>query len=103
MAVKRRTASILLTHFESCSVALFAACAIGAIPGAHAQMPASASGRPQSRVGDTAFARADGNKDGRLSRDEARLLPAISERFDDLDQNRDQYLSRAEFEEGLKQ
>jgi hypothetical protein len=102
MAPKKRHSSILLTHFEACSVALFAACAIGAAGGSHAQTTNTAAGRG-SRVGDTAFARADGNRDGRLSRDEARLFPVISERFDELDLDHDQFLSRAEFEEALKQ
>ncbi|MDB5895406.1 MAG: hypothetical protein JWQ88_2937 [Rhodoferax sp.] len=101
MPSKKTSASMLLTHFECCSVALFAAFAISAAAGAHAQVSTSSSGR--SRVGDTAFARADGDRDGRLSREEARLFPAVSERFDELDLDRDQFLSRAEFEEALKQ
>lgn len=100
MSVKRRNKFYLLANFEACSVALFAACAIGAAANAHAQTPSSASGR--SRSGDTAFARADSNRDGKLSRDEAKLLPAISERFDEIDMDRDQFISRPEFEEALK-
>lgn len=100
MTVKRRNKFNLLPNFEACSVALFAACAIGAAVGTHAQTTTSTSGRSSS--GDTAFARADRNKDGKLSRDEARLLPAISERFDEIDADHDGFLSRAEFEEALK-
>ncbi|APW35888.1 hypothetical protein RD110_00575 [Rhodoferax koreense] len=100
MSVKRRNKFNLLPNFEACSVALFAACAIGAAVGAHAQSPNGNAGR--SRSGDTAFSRADTNKDGKLSRDEAKLLPAISERFDEIDADRDQFISRSEFEEALK-
>lgn len=101
MSAKRRK-KFLLPNFEACSVALFAACAIGAA-GAHAQASSNTTGNSgRSRAGDTAFSRADSNKDGKLSREEARLLPAIYERFDQIDTDRDQFLSRAEFEEGLK-
>lgn len=100
MSVKRRKKFNLLANFDACSVALFAACAIGAAVGAQAQTPGSVSGR--SRSGDIAFARADSNKDGRLSREEALLLPAISERFDEIDADRDQFISRSEFDEALK-
>jgi Ca2+-binding EF-hand superfamily protein len=103
MSAKKRN-RFLLPNFEACSVALIAACAIGAA--AHAQSPAastaSTASNGRSRAGDSAFARADRNKDGKLSREEARLLPAIFERFDQIDVDRDEFLSRAEFDEALK-
>ena len=46
---------------------------------------------------DAAFQRADRNGDGRLSRAEADHLPAIAARFEQLDANRDQFISREEF------
>jgi Ca2+-binding EF-hand superfamily protein len=46
---------------------------------------------------EAAFARADVNGDGRLSRQEAVHLPAIEARFDALDTNHDGYLSFEEF------
>lgn len=98
MAEKRRQATRFLPNFEACSVALFAACAIGASMGVHAQTPI----RPGGRVGEAAFARADTNKDGRLSREEAVRLPAISERFDQIDTDHDGFISPMEFEEALK-
>lgn len=105
MTAKKRN-RFLLPNFEACSVALFAACAIGTAGGAHAQTPTntstSTSSSGRSRVGDTAFARADSNKDGKLSPEEARLLPAIFERFEQIDVDKDRFLSRAEFEEALK-
>ncbi len=100
MSVERRGKFKLLPNFEASSVALFAACAIGVAFGAHGQTTGSTAAR--SRSGDFAFARADSNKDGRLSREEARLLPALSERFEEIDLDRDQFLSRAEFDEALK-
>ena len=46
---------------------------------------------------EAAFARADVNGDGKLSRAEAVHLPAIEARFDELDTNRDGFLSVDEF------
>ena len=46
---------------------------------------------------EAAFARADRNGDGRLSREEAQRFPEIAARFDELDRDRDNFLSFAEF------
>ncbi len=46
---------------------------------------------------EAAFARADLNGDGRLSREEAVHLPAIEARFDEIDTDHDGYLSFEEF------
>jgi Ca2+-binding EF-hand superfamily protein len=61
--------------------------------GAAAQTPAA----PTSETVGLAFQRADGNGDGKLSPDEASRLPAIAEKFDALDKDRDGYLSLDEF------
>ncbi|MDR3064012.1 MULTISPECIES: EF-hand domain-containing protein [Comamonas] len=50
-----------------------------------------------------AFERADANHDGQLSAQEARQLPAISQRFEEIDSDRDGQLSRAEFDKGAQQ
>lgn len=60
------------------------------------------SGKPRLRQVDAAFARTDNNQDGKLSRAEAEHLPAIALRFDQLDTNKDQFLSREEFDNALK-
>jgi len=52
---------------------------------------------PEPTAAEAAFRRADTNKDGRLSREEAAALPAILARFDELDANKDGFLSLEEF------
>jgi hypothetical protein len=59
------------------------------------------SGPTNQEVG-AAFIRADANKDGKLSRQEAVRFPAVEQRFDQIDTNKDQFVSREEFEIALK-
>jgi hypothetical protein len=88
-----------------------AGCAVDAPAAAPARVPviAAAGARPApaarprepsatERVAlEAAFARADLNGDGRLSREEAVHLPAIEARFDELDTDHDGFLSFEEF------
>ena len=113
------------THpFNSRSVMLFAALAMGgaaalqahAAAGADAKTvigPAPATqaapskfsagpGGPAPSASRTAFERADANHDGQLSTQEAATLPAIGNRFGPLDTNKNGFLSYEEFERGVK-
>ena len=49
-----------------------------------------------SRDVNEAFARADVNSDGKLDRREAELFAPVAQRFDELDSNNDNYVSREE-------
>lgn len=49
---------------------------------------------------EAAFAAADTNKDGKLSKAEASPLPAIAARFEELDRDKDGFLSLEEFMTG---
>ena len=49
---------------------------------------------------EAAFARGDSNGDGKLSRAEAQRFPEIAARFDELDTDRDGFLSLIEFSVG---
>lgn len=49
-----------------------------------------------------AFSRADANRDGQLSAQEAATLPAIGNRFKELDADQNGMLSHEEFNEGAK-
>lgn len=115
--------------FDTRSVMLFAALSLSGMGALHAQAsppPVSQygpAGRPplpttQSQTGSPspsgpaartplstattsmAFDRADTNQDGQLSAREAAQLPAIGQRFKELDSDGNGSLSRAEFEKG---
>ncbi|MCE1191958.1 MAG: EF-hand domain-containing protein [Acidovorax sp.] len=110
-----------ISSFDSRSVMLFAALALGGAGALQAQAQGAASGGSKSpaaqgsdapysygpgtgnpsRAATNAFNRADADKDGKLSEQEATQLPAISQRFKELDTDRNGSLSPTEFEKGL--
>lgn len=92
-----------IINFEACSVALLAALTIGTAPFARAQGAASSAQGSASNAGSAAaFARADKNNDGKLSLEEAQALPAVAERFRQIDTDADGAISRAEFDQAVK-
>lgn len=101
--------------FDTRSVMLFAALSLGGTAALQAQTSAPRQPPPQSdatssygpgtgnpsKAATTAFQRADTDKDGKLSEKETTQLPAISQRFKQLDADQNGYLSPTEFEKGL--
>lgn len=126
MQIKRQP----LLSFDSRSVMLFAALTLGGTAAVHAQtagqlhppgsaVPAEKSGSSRFTTGGTpsagsgagtgttattsavdVFERADTNRDGQLSPQEATHVPAIAQRFKELDKDGNGLLSRSEFQKG---
>jgi hypothetical protein len=118
--VARQASKDSIPYFELCSVILLAAFVMGAASAAHAQgatpstsgvidttqsapsqMRVAADAAPARKVTsmdlDAAFNRADVDRDGQLSRTEAEHFPAVAQRFEQIDSNRDTFISREEF------
>ena len=98
-----------IPNFEARSVLLVAAMAFGGIAGAQGQTssPTPATGASAAAGSipsnsatakdvDAAVDRADTNKDGKLSRTEAENLPSVAQRFEQIDTDRDTFVSREE-------
>ena len=81
--------------FTSLAAALLASVAMAA----QAQAPApGAESTPKDKLAvEAAFKRADVNKDGKLSRAEAEMLPGVAARFDAFDKDKKGYLTFDEF------
>lgn len=90
--MQRRHPSILTT--AAAVIALTLAMPLASAP-ASAQTTAQAASPAEA-----AFKRADANGDGKLSKEESARLPAIAARFDELDKDKDGFLSMAEFMAG---
>ncbi len=94
--------------FNAMSVAIISAAALY-MPMAYAQMTAPSQPAPSAPAANAdtarymeAFSRADKNADGKLSKEEAENLPAIAQRFDQIDVDKDGSISQAEYLEALK-
>ncbi len=109
-----KQATVYLTNFEVSSVALLATLVLGGAATLHLRARAdeatNAKNTPyvqvsgiSSRSGTVAFQRADTNRDGKLSREEAERLPAVAEVFQQHDLNKDGYLQPEEFEQAIRQ
>ena len=98
-----------IPNFEARSVLLVATLAFAGIAGAQGQTispipgrdaPAATGSVPANKATsndvNAAFDRADADKDGKLSRTEAENLPAVAQRFEQIDSDRDTFVSREE-------
>jgi len=85
-----------LTH-SALVAALLAGFAFGAA--AQTKAPADTPAKSQTAA-ESAFASADTNNDGKLSKEEAARLPAVAAKFDQLDKDKKGYLTLEEFAAG---
>ncbi len=105
MTSRRRRILIDTRKFNAMSVAIISTAAMY-VGAAQAQMTAPSS-KPPTASPDTAryleaFERSDKNADGKLSKEEAESLPAIAQRFEQIDTDKDGFISKAEYLEALK-
>ena len=106
--MKNRKQHFIL-NFALRSVVLLSALVIGASTAAYAQStaaPMTGSAQAGASTGsasattkdlDAAYAKADTNKDGKLDKKEAQMMPAVADRFEQLYTNSDGFISREEF------
>lgn len=111
--VAGRVQPLLTGKLAMSSACLMAALALGATAPAHAQTaetaktgntPAASGSAtapvPQNRATsadlDEAFRQTDANGDGKINREEAANFPAVLQRFEAIDTDRDSFVSRAE-------
>jgi Ca2+-binding EF-hand superfamily protein len=85
---------------NSLVLALWAAICMSASAQASAPPSAVRTSATERAAIEAAFARADTNNDGKLSREEAQRFPAIFLKFDELDRDKDGFLSLEEFAVG---
>eukprot|EP01136_Pigoraptor_vietnamica_P009559 Opistho-1_new@3080 len=88
-----------IPNFEMRSVLLLALLTLGTAAAVRAQTPGPAipANRATPQDLEAAFQRADADRDGKLSRQEAERFPAVAQRFDQIDSNRDSFISLEEF------
>jgi hypothetical protein len=68
-------------------------------------MPSGATAQtapPQDTSPQALFARIDTNSDGKVSKEEATRMPGVATRWEELDKNKDGWLSREEFVAGFR-
>lgn len=63
--------------------------------------PAAAPQSAAAKEMPAAFVKADANKDGKLSKQEAKVVPGLAAKFDDVDTDQDKMVSSTEFEKFL--
>jgi len=83
---------------SSLVAAVLASFALGAV--AQSKAPAESAAKEKTAI-EGAFVRADGNSDGKLSKEEAAKLPAVAAKFEELDKNKDGFLTSDEFAKGF--
>jgi hypothetical protein len=111
MTSRRQRNTLDTAKFNARSMAIIAVAAL-CMHTARSQTPPASARPPMTTAADgagsetarymEAFVRTDKSADGKLSKDEAENLPAIAQRFEQIDADKDGFISRAEYLEALK-
>lgn len=103
MKGNRRRTKLDAGKFNAISVAIISAAVLHfSLASAQTAAPATAA-TPDTVKYMEAFKRADKNGDGKLSKEEAENMPAIAQRFDAIDADKDSAISENEYLAALKQ
>lgn len=90
-----------IANFEARSLMLIAGLTLGAAGTAFAQSTAAPATAMDKEIS-AAFTKADKNADGKLSKEEAAMLPAVAANFEKVDGDKDGSVNLAEFSKAMK-
>jgi hypothetical protein len=88
-------------RFNVLRSSLIAALATVAFAASAADAAPAADSAKDRTTAESAFTKADANKDGRLSKEESAMYPAVASKFDDLDKDKKGYISLEQFSSAM--
>jgi hypothetical protein len=88
-------------RFNVLRSSLIAALATVAFAAAATDAAPAADSAKDRTTAESAFTKADANKDGRLSKEESAMYPAVASKFDTLDADKKGYISLEQFSSAM--
>ena len=90
-----------MTKLNAIALAIISAAALQVGPVFAQASPAAPAGGDSAKAME-AFDRADKNKDGKLSKEEADSMPAVAAKFAEMDVDKDGFISKSEYMDAMK-
>jgi EF hand len=102
LVTQQRLSLMTTIRFNVLRSTLIAALATVAFAASAGDMAAPAADSAKDRTtAESAFTKADANKDGRLSKEEAAMYPAVASKFEELDKDKKGYISLEQFSSAM--